>query len=104
MKINLSIVYAEEICKYFFGHVTAISTQKLQSDLIFKEDENFNCNQTLPSTHIKTIFQGNNFPLQYHAPNTVLYYFISTPEIQIFFAKSISCIYQNQREPFLDVL
>ena len=68
MKINLSIVYAEEICKYFFGHVTAISTQKLQSDLIFKEDENFNCNQTLPSTHIKTIFQGNNFPLQYHAP------------------------------------
>ena len=58
MKINLSIIYAEEICKYFFGYVTAIFTQKLQTDLIFKEDEHVKGNQILPSIHIWNYFSG----------------------------------------------
>lgn len=43
MKINL---YVEEICRIhvievcFFEHVTAISTWKLQTDLIFKQGKN----------------------------------------------------------------
>ena len=41
--------------------LTAISTQNLQTDLLLKENENFKCNQTLPSTHKFKYFLQNQF-------------------------------------------
>ena len=75
-KKSVKIVWFKE------NFISTCSTRELQTNLIFKRNENIKCKEIslsskTPQTYLRilpiygNIFEGKNFPKQYHALNTV---------------------------------